>query len=123
MEISIIRFIIGFAFILTGLVIFGLQMFGIFKFKYVLNRMHAAAMGDTLGISMILLGLMIMYGISFSTLKLGLIIVFLWCSSPVASHVVAALQVETDENIDMHLVKKPLSDLEKENMIDKEENK
>ena len=46
-----IRFILGTGLLLVGLGIFLLQVFGVFKFKYVLNRMHAAAMGDTLGIA------------------------------------------------------------------------
>ena len=39
-----IRFILGTGLLLVGLGIFLLQVFGVFKFKYVLNRMHAAAM-------------------------------------------------------------------------------
>ena len=44
-----IRFLIGAAFLLFGLGIFAIEMIGVYRFKYVLNRMHAAAMGDTLG--------------------------------------------------------------------------
>ena len=52
-----IRFVAGVCLLLTGLGIFVLQIFGVFKFKYVLNRMHAAAMGDTLGIGFSLTGI------------------------------------------------------------------
>ena len=110
MQISMARFIIGFLFIILGLIIFLIQIYGVFKFKYVLNRMHAAAMGDTQGISLVMIGLMIMFGFSFTTLKLLLIVVFLWCSSPVASHLVAALQVETDEELDKHLTRARLGE-------------
>ena len=68
-----IRLIIGSLFILIGMVIFFTELFGVFHFKYVLNRMHAAAMGDTLGISACLLGLMIFSGLNFTTLKVFLI--------------------------------------------------
>ena len=54
-----IRFIVGAALLLCGLLIFLIELYGIFHLKYVLNRMHAAAMGDTLGISFSLVGLMI----------------------------------------------------------------
>lgn len=122
MEISMVRFIIGFLFIILGLIFFMIQLFGVFKFKYVLNRMHAAAMGDTQGISLVLIGLMIMFGFSFTTLKLILIVVFLWCSSPVASHLVSALQVETDEELEKHLTEDTLSNIEQ--MLEKKrENK
>ena len=54
-----IRLVIGSLFVLAGIVIFFTELYGVFHFKYVLNRMHAAAMGDTLGISACLIGLMI----------------------------------------------------------------
>ena len=40
-----IRFLIGSLFILTGIVIFFTYLLGVCHFKYVLNRMPAAAMG------------------------------------------------------------------------------
>ena len=52
-------------------------MIGVFRFKYVLNRMHAAAMGDTLGIGFALAGLILMSGFTFTSVKLLLVIVFL----------------------------------------------
>lgn len=92
-----IRFLVGTAFLLSGLAIFIFEMIGVFRFKYVLNRMHAAAMGDTLGIGFSFLGLMIISGLNFTTLKLFLVILFLWFSSPVSSHLIARLEVTTDE--------------------------
>lgn len=94
-----IRFIVGSVFIVTGIVIFFTELFGVFHFKYVLNRMHAAAMGDTLGISACLIGLMIFSGLNFTTLKMFLIIVFLWFASPVSSHVLSRLEVATNEHL------------------------
>lgn len=44
------RFLIGAACILAGLTVSCIAVFGTWKFKYVLNRMHAAALNDTLGI-------------------------------------------------------------------------
>lgn len=97
-----IRFIIGALFLLTGVLFFIVEIFGVFHFKYVLNRMHAAAMGDTLGISMCLLGLMIISGLNFTTLKMAFIVIFLWCASPVASHLIARLEVTTNEELEKY---------------------
>ena len=94
-----IRLIVGGAFLVCGLVIFFTEVFGVFHFRYVLNRMHVAAMGDTLGIASCLIGLIIFSGINFTSLKLLLIIVFLWFASPVSSHVLARLEVATNENL------------------------
>ena len=97
-----IRFVFGVGMLLVGLGIFLLQVFGVFKFKYVLNRMHAAAMGDTLGIGISLTGLIILSGFNFTSLKMALIIVFLWLASPVSSHLIARLEVVTNEHLEAH---------------------
>ena len=97
-----IRFLAGIGLLLTGMGIFVLQLLGVFKFKYVLNRMHAAAMGDTLGIGFSLLGLMVLSGLNFTTLKMALIIVFLWLASPVSSHLISRLEVVTNEHLGEH---------------------
>lgn len=95
-----LQFIVGTCLLILGILTFIVQVFGVFKFKYVLNRMQAAAMGDTLGIGISLIGLMVFSGLNFTTLKLGLVVVFLWCSSPVSSHLIARLEAATNPNLD-----------------------
>lgn len=97
-----LQFIAGVGFLLVGLGIFVIQLLGVFKFKYVLNRMHAAAMGDTLGIGISLVGIMILSGLNFTTLKMALIIVFLWLASPVSSHLIARLETTTNEHMEQY---------------------
>ena len=97
-----IRLIVGCIFLAGGLAIFFTEIFGVFHFHYVLNRMHAAAMGDTLGIGSCLIGLIIFSGLNFTSLKLLLIIVFLWFASPVSSHVLSRLEVATNDNLESH---------------------
>ena len=97
-----IRLVIGSLCVLAGIVIFFTELYGVFHFKYVLNRMHAAAMGDTLGISACLIGLMIFSGLNFTTLKMFLVIVFLWFASPVSSHVLSRLEAATNDNLAAH---------------------
>lgn len=110
-----IKIMIGSAFLLCGVVIFFTELFGVFHFKYVLNRMHAAAMGDTLGITSCLIGLMIFSGFNYTTLKILLIIIFLWFASPVSSHVLSKLEIATNENLSSHCeIYEDLSILEQE---------
>ena len=97
-----IRFLAGVGLLLVGMGIFVLQLFGVFKFKYVLNRMHAAAMGDTLGIGVSLTGLILLSGFNVTSVKLGLVIVFLWLASPVSSHLISRLEVVTNEELEKH---------------------
>lgn len=109
-----IRFLVGAGLLLFGLVIFAIEMIGVFRFKYVLNRMHAAAMGDTLGIGFSLVGLIIMNGFNFTSLKLMFVVVFLWFSSPVSSHLIARLEVTTDEDEEKHYRRMTLKEVEEE---------
>ena len=95
-----IRFVLGVGLLAAGVITFGLEVLGVFKFKYVLNRMHAAAMGDTLGIGASLAGLMILFGFRFVTLKLALVLIFLWCASPVSSHLISRLECTVNEDLE-----------------------
>lgn len=123
-----IKLIAGSIFLIIGMVIFFTELFGVFHFKYVLNRMHAAAMGDTLGISSCLIGLMIFSGLNFTTLKMFLIVVFLWFASPVSSHVLSRLEAATNEHLSDHceiyedvaLLEQELSARRAENTMEKE---
>ena len=72
-----IRFIIFLALFISGLFVFGVATYGLFKFDYVLNRVHAAAKCDTLASMLILLSLMVASGFNIVSLKLFLIFVFL----------------------------------------------
>ena len=99
-----IKFIVGVIFLVLGMAMFTIELLGVFHLKYVLNRMHIAATGDTLGIFLSLVGLMFMSGLNFTTLKLGLVIVFLWFSSPVSSHLIARLEVTTNPDNGMYEV-------------------
>ena len=87
------RFVLTAGLLISGLIILMTAVFGVYKFDYVLNRMHAAAMGDTLGLLFCLLGLTVSAPNVFTALKLLLIISFLWMASPVSSHLIARLEV------------------------------
>ncbi len=97
-----IRFGVGGLFLFLGLLTFAIELTGVFRFHYVLNRMQIAATGDTLGMGTSLIGLIILNGWNFTSLKFFLVILFLWFSSPVASHMVARLEVVTNPKLGEH---------------------
>lgn len=107
-----IRFVVGTLFLLAGMFIFILEVAGVFHLHYVLNRMHMASTGDTLGIGLALFGLMVLSGANFTTLKLAFIIVLLWFASPVSSHLIARMEVETNEG-DAHYERIDLTEKQK----------
>ncbi|MDH3378098.1 MAG: monovalent cation/H(+) antiporter subunit G [Gammaproteobacteria bacterium] len=62
---------------------------GLLRFPDFFTRLHAASVTDTLGTGLILLGLMLQSGFSQASVKLILILVFLFFSSPTAAHALA----------------------------------
>ena len=96
-----IRVIIAGALIVTGLFTLSVAMLGIFRLSTMLNRIHVAAKCDTMGAMLILIGLMILSGWNIFSLKLLLVIVFLWLCNPAASHLIARAEVRTNQNLDL----------------------
>ena len=100
MVLEWIRFRAGAVCMAAGLVFYIIQFIGVFRFKYVLNRMHAAAIGDTLGCGLMLLGAVVFNGFTFPSVKILFLIVFLWMTSPVAAHMVVKLEVLSREKME-----------------------
>lgn len=94
------RFIVAAVLIAAGLFIFAVATAGVFKFKYVLNRMHVAAQSDTLGLLLVIAGVAVLTGFTFATLKLVVIIVLFWMTGPVASHMLAKMEIDSQEKDD-----------------------
>ena len=99
-----IRFALSAACLVTGLVFMILAVFGVNRFHRALNWMHAAAMGDTLGILFVFAGLILIRGFSMDSLKLFLVILFFWTAGPVSGHMISRLEAMTDENLGEILV-------------------
>ena len=85
-----------------GLFMIASAVFGVYRLRFVLNRMHAAALGDTLGLLCISIGLMAASGEGMTILKLLLLVIFLWCTSPISSHLISELECLTDENLNQY---------------------
>lgn len=93
---SPVRVVIAIVFISIGVFFSIVSVLGTFRFKFVLNRMHSAAMGDTLALLFVLLGLIVISGLTFTSLKLAVIIIFFWIASPVSSHLISNMIVTVD---------------------------
>ena len=97
---ELLRTILGTIFILSGLFIFAVATLGLFRFSYVLNRVHVAAKCDSLGSFLICIGLMFFAGSLGSIIKLFVITLFVWLANPVASHLVCKIEVETNDELE-----------------------
>jgi len=62
---------------------------GLIRLPDVFSRIHAVGMMDTAGVGFIVLGMMIHEGFSLISVKLAAVAVFLFFTSPIATHAVA----------------------------------
>ena len=76
-------------FILIGVVALLIGALGLLRLPDVYCRIHAVGMIDTAGAGFIILGMVVHEGISLVTVKLVLIGIFLFFTSPIATHAVA----------------------------------
>jgi len=62
---------------------------GVLRLPDVFSRLHASGVTDTGGAGLILGGLALQAGLSLVTVKLLLVLLFLWLTGPVSSHALA----------------------------------
>ena len=94
-----VRFIAAAVILTAGLIFFIAAVVGNCRFAYVMNRVHAAGLGDTMGLCCVLLSLIISADSAFEGLKLLLPLIFLWICSPVSSHFLSQIEYYTNLNI------------------------
>jgi len=80
--------------IAIGMIALLIGSLGLIKLPDVYCRIHAVGMIDTAGASFIILGMIIHQGFSLISFKLALIGVFLFFTSPIATHAVAQVAHE-----------------------------
>ena len=71
---------------------------GLLRLPDVYARMHGGGITDTLGAGLILIGLMFQSGLSLTTGKLVMVLLFLLVTSPTATHAVARAALSADVN-------------------------
>ena len=101
-----IRLAIAALLILSGMFVLGTAALGLFRFSTTLNRIHAAALCDTLGALLTLSGLAVLSGMNVLSLKLMLAAVLLWLCNPASSHLIARAEVATHP--DLHEICDPM---------------
>lgn len=75
--------------LLIGSFFFLVGTIGLIRMPDVYSKMHATTKCDTLGAGFIMAGLMLLTGFIGVTIKLLLIIVFIWLTNPTAAHIIA----------------------------------
>ena len=103
MTLEWIRFIVAAVLIVLGLCSFGAAVLGAYRFGYVLNRMHAAGIGDTAGLFLVIASLAVARGLQMDTLKLVVLVFFLWFTSPVSTHFLGQVEYYTNPLLGRHV--------------------
>jgi len=100
MALDIIRFVIAAVLTLGGLFCLLSGVVGVYRFRYALSRVHAAALLDTVGILLMLLGVIVATGFTVASAKMLVVIAFLWLTSPVSGHLIGRLEVTINDELD-----------------------
>lgn len=102
-------------FVLASLFMIFCGVLGVHKYKYVLNRMNAAALIDTLALLFMNIGLVIATIYRYvatgtfnsssvmTILKIFLIVVVMWLTSPISGHLISKLEYITNEDIEKEI--------------------
>ena len=98
-----LRFAVVALCVLAGLAAMCVGVLGTYRFRFVLNRMHAAGMLDTSGLLFLSLGLAVACGWSVTSAKLLLAVLIQWCTSPVSSHLIGRLVIFSEEKLEKYM--------------------
>lgn len=98
--LEIIRFSFVALLLLAALILESFCIFGVNRFRFSLNRLHAAAIGDTLSITCVILAAIVYTGFELLSLKYCMVLTLMWMTSPVSGHLISMLVVRTDEAIE-----------------------
>ena len=83
---SIILLVFGAFFFFVGTV-------GLIRLPSAITRVHATTKADTLGLGLIICGLILIIGFNVTSLKLLLVLVFVWITNPTAAHMITRAMV------------------------------
>ncbi len=88
MTLSLIADIASWILIVTGSASLVISTFGLVRLPDFYTRIHAAGVTDTIGAELVVFGLVIQAGLTLVSVKLLLIGLFLFFTSPTATHAV-----------------------------------
>jgi multicomponent Na+:H+ antiporter subunit G len=91
--------LLGSLMIAAGLFFVIIGTIGLLRMPDLYTRMHATTKCDTLGAGLILMGLAVYQGVHWTSLKLLLIIWFVWTTNPTAAHAIGRAAYHTHRHL------------------------
>lgn len=101
--ITIFREILGMVLIALGMIGYIIEIIGVFRFDYVLNRMHATAIGDSLALLCAMTGAGLLMWDWFAAGKLLIIVVSVYLTSPLSGHLISRVEAMTNNHLEAYL--------------------
>ncbi len=89
--------IAGTVLIALGLAFMVITALGMIRLPDFYSRVHAVSKSETLGITLVLLGLILHEGATMVSLKIGLILVFVAVANPVGAHLLTRAALRTGQ--------------------------
>ena len=99
-----IRAAVAMALIAWALVVIAVAILGLFRFRDALERIHAGAIIDTLAVLLVLTAVALLCGFTAHTVKIVILLVILWLTNPVSSHLIARMELITGLDNDPDLL-------------------
>lgn len=87
----------GTVLIALGLAFMVITALGMIRLPDFYSRVHAVSKSETLGIMLVLLGLILHEGATMVSLKIGLILVFVAVANPVGAHLLTRAALRTGQ--------------------------
>lgn len=72
-----------------GLLFLVIGTVGILRFRDIYSRLQASSVSDNAGLGLLLLGLIVIGGLEWRDLSLGLLLILLLVTNPIATHSIA----------------------------------
>ncbi len=100
-----IKFIFVALFLLIGLFAYTSAVLGVNRFDFILNSLHCAGVGDTLGLMGMIFSSMVYVFDFMVAAKMLLVLFLMWFTCPVAAHLLSEITLKTasgkvEKNID-----------------------
>lgn len=95
-----IRFGVFAALVLSALILETMAVIGVNRFQYSMNRIHAAAIGDTLAAMCVVLAAIVYTGFTMLSVKLLFVVALMWIASPMSGHLISLLVFRTDTTLE-----------------------
>ena len=97
-----IRFGVVALLFLIGILHLFISLFGTFRMKYSLNRLHSSAITDAIVLLCFMVGCMLASGVNIISAKILFVLALQWCTSPLVAHMFVKAKVRTDDTVKQH---------------------